>query len=127
LVSLIVLWHLVLLKPRADLPAAERRRLADAFRRAITAIPTVRGVRFGRRAIHGAGYELSAPDAAAFVAIVEFEDLAGLHAYLAHPAHDELGALFGQSLSAAVVCDFEMLADGAADLFEVLEPLADET
>ena len=127
LVSLTVLWHLVLLKPRADLPAAERRRFADAFRRAVTAIPSVRGVRFGRRAIHGAGYELSAPDAAAFVAIVEFEDLAGLHAYLAHPAHDELGALFGQSLSAAVVCDFEMLADGAADLFEALEPLVDET
>jgi hypothetical protein len=121
-----MLWHLVLLNPRADLPAAERRRFADAFRQAVTTIPSVRGVRFGRRTTHGAGYELSAPDAAAFAAIVEFEDLAGLRAYLSHPAHEELGALFGQSLSAAIVCDFDMLAADAADLPAALEPLVDE-
>lgn len=121
-----MLWHLVLLKPRPDLPAAERRRFADAFRQAVTAIPSVRGVRFGRRTTHGAGYEIHAPDAASFAAIVEFDDLAGLRAYLTHPAHEELGALFGQSLSAAIVYDFEMLAADAADLPAALEPLVDQ-
>jgi hypothetical protein len=121
-----MVWHLVLLKPRADLPAAARRRFADAFRQAVTAIPSVRGVRFGRRTTHGAGYEMHAPDTAAFAAIVEFDDLAGLRAYLTHPAHEDLGVLFGQSLSGALVYDFEMLAADAADLPTALEPLVDE-
>jgi hypothetical protein len=42
------------------------------------------------------------------VALVDFDDLAGLQAYLRHPAHEELGARFGQSLRSAVVFDFEV-------------------
>ena len=121
-----MIWHVVLLKPRADLPATERRGLAEAFRRAVTAIPTVRGARFGRRTTHGAGYEQHAPDAAAFIAIVEFDDRAGLQAYLAHAAHDELAVLFGQALSAALVYDFEMLAEGTDGLRGAIEPLIEE-
>ena len=121
-----MLWHVVLLKPRPDLTAVDRRRFADAFRRAVTEIPSVRGVRFGRRTTHGAGYEPHAPDAGAFIAIVEFDNRADLQAYLRHAAHDELGALFGQALSAAIVYDFEMLADGSGDLRGALEPLIDE-
>jgi hypothetical protein len=55
---------------------------------------------------HGAGYEASAPDAD-HAAIIEFDDVDGLQAYLRHPAHEELGARFGQSLSSALVFDFE--------------------
>jgi hypothetical protein len=120
-----VIWHVVLLKPRVDLPASGRRQFADAFRRAVTSIPSVRGVRFGRRVIHGAGYERDAPDAGAFLAIVEFDDRAGLEDYLGHPAHDELGAVFGQALSAALVYDFEILAESSAELRAALEPLID--
>ena len=61
-----------------------------------------------RRITHGAGYEQTSVDAADFVAAIDFDDLAGLEAYLRHPAHQELGARFGQSLSAALVYDFEM-------------------
>jgi hypothetical protein len=121
-----MLWHVVHLKLRADVPTAERRRFADAFRRAATAIPSVRGVRFGRRVTHGAGSERSASDAAAFVAIVEFDDRHGLQGYLTHPAHEELGALFGELLSAATVYDFDMLAENAADLDRALEPIIEE-
>jgi hypothetical protein len=122
-----MIWHVVLLTPRADLPAVERRHFADTFRRAVSSIPSVRGVRFGRRVTHGAGYERQAPDAGAFLAIVEFADRAGLAAYLADPAHDELGSVFGQSLSSAVVYDFEMLAENDVELREVLEPLIEES
>jgi len=122
-----MVWHVVLLTPRADLPAVERRHFADTFRRAVTSIPSVRGVRFGRRLTHGAGYERQSPDAGAFLAIVEFADRTGLAAYLAHPAHDELGAVFGQSLSSALVYDFEMLAENSAELREALEPLIEES
>ena len=120
-----MLWHLVLLTPRADLTTAERRRFADAFRDAVSDIPSVRAVRFGRRIAHGAGYEQDAP-AAAFIAIVEFDDRAGLQAYLSHASHQELARHFGQSLSAAMVYDFEILADKGLALREVLEPFIDD-
>jgi hypothetical protein len=100
--------HVVLLKPRADLPAQERRAFVNAFQRATREITSVRGVQIGVRVIHGAGYELTMPDTADFVAIIEFDDVAGLKAYLEHPAHAELGRLFGRSLSSALVYDFQL-------------------
>ena len=121
-----MVWHVVLLKPRADLRVDERRQFVDVFRRAVTSIPSVRGVRFGRRVTHGAGYERNAPDAGAFLAIVEFDDRAGLEAYLAHPAHQELGVAFGESLSAALVYDFEMLAENSGELGAALAPLIED-
>ena len=99
--------HLVLLKPRPDLTDAERNRLVDAFDRALREIPAVRGVRIGRRVTHGAGYEARMPDAADYLVTIDFEDVAGLGAYLRHPAHEELGARFGDSLAASLVYDFE--------------------
>jgi hypothetical protein len=119
-------WHVVLLKPRADLRAEQRRQFVDVLRRAVTSIPSVRGVRFGRRVTHGAGYERTAPDAGAFLAIIEFDNRAGLEAYLAHPAHAELGVAFGESLSAALVYDFEMLADNSEELGAALAPLIED-
>ena len=109
-----MLTHLVLMVPRPDLTPAERGALIDAFERAIREIESVRDVRVGRRVVHGAGYEASAPDIAEYVAIIDFDDLAGLQAYLRHPAHGELGARFGQSLRSAVVYDFEV--GGVEDL-----------
>jgi hypothetical protein len=99
--------HVVLMKPRADLSHADRRAFVAAFERAIREIPTVRGVRLGRRVRHGAGYELAAPDTSDYLVVIDFDDLAGLQAYLRHPAHDEL-ARFGQALGSAWVYDFEL-------------------
>ncbi len=102
-----MLLHIVLFKPRAELTAGARRALADAFARATREAPTVRRVRVGRRIRHGAAYEAAAPDPADVAAIIEFDDLAGLQAYLRHPAHDELGARFGESIVSALVYDVE--------------------
>ena len=99
--------HLVLMKPRPDLTTADRRALVDAFECAVRDIPTVRGVRIGHRIVHGAGYEPAAPDMD-YLAVIDFDDLDGLQTYLRHPAHTELGARFGQSLSSALVYDFEV-------------------
>ena len=93
--------------PRCDLSSAEREAFVAAFERALREIPAIRSVRVGRRILHGAGYEQSAPNAA-YVAAIDFDDLAALQAYLRHPAHDELGAHFGTSLSWALVADFEV-------------------
>ena len=100
--------HVVLFKLRGDLVAADRKALAAAFERAIREIPTVRHVRFGRRLMHGAGYEENPAYSADYLVIVDFDDLAGLQAYLRHPAHAELGARFGQSIGSALVYDFEV-------------------
>jgi hypothetical protein len=100
--------HVVFLKPRADLTTAERQAFLAAFERAIREIPSVRHVRVGRRLLHGAGYEATAPDAADHLAVIDFDDLEGLQAYLRHPAHQELGVLFSESLSSGWAYDFEI-------------------
>ena len=94
------------MKPRDDLSAADRDRLFAAFETAIREIPTVRTVRLGRRISHGAGYEARMP-AADYLVIIEFDDLAGLTTYLQHPAHENLGARFNDSLAAALIYDFD--------------------
>ena len=109
--------HIVLLKPRPDLTASDRERFVAAFERAVRTVPEVRGVRVGARIRHGAGYEDAMPDAADFLGVLDFDDLEGLKCYLAHPAHEELGTLFGQSLSAALVFDYEV---GGLDLLKNL-------
>ena len=103
-----MVWHLVLMKPRAELSSEDRQALLDAFNRAVREIPTVRDVRVGRRITHGAAYEASAPDSADFVISIGFDDLAGLQAYLRHPAHGELATRFYRSLTSALIYDFEM-------------------
>ena len=100
--------HIVLMKPRPDLSAGDREAFVAAFERALREITTIRGVRIGRRVTFGAGYEKTSPDVADFFAAIDFDDLAGLQTYLRNPAHEELGVRFGQSLSGAMVYDFEV-------------------
>ena len=96
------------MKPRADLSPAERQALIDTFEHAIREIKDVRGVRVGGRGVDGARDEQSAPDSADYLVTIDFDDLAGLQAYLRHPAHEALGASFNRSLSSALVYDFEV-------------------
>ena len=110
--------HLVVLQPRPNLTLPERRDFLEAFQRAVNEIRAVRGVRIGRRVRHGAGYEQQMPDAADFVAILDFDDVEGLRTYLAHPAHQRLGRLFGEVLSSALIYDFEIAAGVAEGLKE---------
>ncbi|MCC7417055.1 MAG: Dabb family protein [Acidobacteria bacterium] len=95
------------MKPRSGLPIADRRALLEAFDRACRDIPGVRDVRIGRRFTFGAGYEGGMPDTADYMIALAFDDAPALQAYLRHPAHQELGARWSQSLSSALVYDFE--------------------
>ena len=104
--------HVVLFKPRADLPASDRAAFVSALERTIKEIPTVRGVRVGRRVTFGAGYEKTAPDAADYLAVLEFDDLAGQQTYLQHPAHEGLGNRFNESTAAGLAYDFELVDVG---------------
>jgi hypothetical protein len=99
--------HVVLMMPKADLSDVERQAFIDAFEGAVRAIPAVRGVRVGRRVVFGAGYEALAP-AVNYLAVIDFDDMAGLREYLEHPAHHELGAMFYRCLSTGMAWDFEV-------------------
>ena len=115
-----MVWHLVLMKPKADLSAGDRQALLDAFNRAVRDIPTVRETRVGRRIIHGAAYERGAPDSADILVSIGFDDLAGLQMYLQHPAHGELAARFYQSLNSSLIYDFELV--GAEEIAQGARP-----
>ena len=103
--------HVVLFRPKSDVSGDDRRALLAAFTRAVREIPTVRTVRVGRRVRHGAGYEQTSPELADVLIAIDFDDVAGLQTYLRHPAHEELGARFNQSMESGVVYDFEVGSD----------------
>lgn len=111
--------HLVLFRPKPDLSKADRQALADAFAVALRSIPSVRRARVGPRVTHGRAYEQLMHAEYPFAAILEFDDLAGLQAYLEHPAHETLAAQFFAAFEEALMYDFD-LTDGADGLTGLL-------
>jgi hypothetical protein len=103
-----VVVHVVLFRPKADASDADRRQMFDALHAAATGIPSVRRFHIGTRATHGAAYERLMREDFPFAAIVEFDDLAGLQAYLRHPQHEQLGTLFYQLQESALAYDYEI-------------------
>lgn len=101
--------HLVLFKPKPELTRAARQAVVDALTSAAAAIPEIRRFRIGRRVRHGLpGYEQAAREDFEYAAIIEFDDVEGLKAYLAHPAHAAAATHFTESAGAALACDFEI-------------------
>ena len=116
-----MLAHIVLSQPKPDLSDADRRAFVDALRQAFESIPSIRRVRVGVRVTHGAAYEQMAANDLTVSAVLEFDDLEGLQAYLAHPAHQNLGARFASSAAVSSVYDYEMTdVDGVDGLLERL-------
>ena len=100
--------HIVLFRPRGDLPPADATALLDAFARAVRDIPSVRSARVGRRFPVGAQYEqLPQPDFP-YMAIIGLDDHAALQAYLGHAAHDDVARRFWAALEATQVFDYDM-------------------
>lgn len=100
--------HVVLFRPRSDVSESDKRTLLEAVAAAAARVPSVRRFVIGSRVTHGATYEyLTQPDFP-YAAIVEFDDLAGLQAYLQHPEHTRLGELFYRLQDAALAYDYEV-------------------
>jgi Stress responsive A/B Barrel Domain len=101
--------HVVLFSPKPDLSESDRRALLDALTAAAKGIPSIRRVRVGKRVKHSLpGYEQMMRDDYEFAVMIEFDDLAGLKAYLQHPAHAAAGRHFYTSASRALAYDYEM-------------------
>ena len=108
-----MILHLVLFTPRSTVKADEQDRFGRALERALTAIPAVISYRIGRRIRFGAAYETTSAGFE-YCGVIEFADREGLAAYLAHPAHDELGRLFYETSADAFAGDFEAVASSPA-------------
>ena len=104
-----MITHLVLLRPREGLSDQERASLTEALRTAIATIPSIRRARFGKRVTHGRpGYEQMMRVDYEFAALLEFDDLAGLTAYLEHPAHEALATRLFAVLDEGLMYDFDL-------------------
>lgn len=98
--------HLVLFRPKPGATDAVRAAMLDALKAASRDIPSVRRLSVGPRVTHGAAYEALAIQNFPYAAIIEFEDVAGLQAYLQHPSHGRVGELFYEWLEEALVHDY---------------------
>jgi Stress responsive A/B Barrel Domain len=99
--------HVVLFRPKRDVSETHRAEMFAALAVAAREIPSVRRFHVGQRVTHGAAYERLMSQDFPFAAIVEFDDVPGLRAYLEHPKHEKLGELFYQLQEAALVYDYE--------------------
>ncbi len=110
--------HVVLFEPRADFTDDDRQSLINGLRDAARDISAVRRLRVGRRIRHGVpGYEQLMRDEYSFAAIVEFDTVEDLRAYLAHPAHERVGRHFMESSVRALAYDYVLVdALDAAEL-----------
>ena len=100
--------HIVLFRPKPGISEADRQAMFDALASAATDIPSVRRFHVGARVTHGRPYERLMTESYPFGAVIEFDDLAGLQAYLNHSQHEKLGTLFYELLDAGLVYDYEM-------------------
>ena len=98
--------HVVLFRPRPDISDEERDGLLDAMRVAARDIPTVRGFRIGAHIVEPVPYVMSGFPSFPWIALLEFDDEAGLRAYLAHPLHRDLGVRFNTLAEAALIYDY---------------------
>lgn len=103
-----VIAHVVLFRERPGATAEDRRSFARALERAHGQIASVRRFSVGRRVRHGRPYEQAPVCDYTYAALVEFDDLVGLQAYLEHPAHADLARLWAALSEATLVYDYEM-------------------
>jgi hypothetical protein len=103
-----VIAHVVLFRPKPAVAGDARAGFIDAIVAARQSIPSIRRFWVGRRlAGEAPSYRIPTADFP-FAAVVEFDDLGGLTAYLTHPSHDALSHTLHATVEAALVFDYEI-------------------
>ncbi len=100
--------HVVLFRPRPDISVEERDRLFESMRVAAREIPEVRGFRVGKHLDPAPRYRLGGFPSYPWSAVLEFDDEAGLQAYLTHPLHRQLGERFNGAAESALIYDYKV-------------------
>lgn len=100
--------HVLLFRLRAGLSEDAREGLADALARATREIPSLRRARLGERTRTGRAYEQLMTANYPFAAILEFDDVSGLKAYLDHPLHEALAQRFFACAEDSLIYDFDL-------------------
>jgi uncharacterized protein (DUF1330 family) len=108
-----MILHVVLFRPRPGISDADRRAMLEAVRVASTEIPSVKRFQIGKRVTHGRDYETAMTEDYTYAAIIEFEDLQALKAYLNHAKHQKLSELFYAVSEAGLVYDYEMAVEAS--------------
>jgi hypothetical protein len=103
-----MLAHVLLFRVRDEVPADERKALVDAWTKALRDIPSIRRAHVGKRVRIGREYEQLMRNDYPYAAVIEFENEAGLRAYLDHPAHADMANRFFAVVTDALIYDFEM-------------------
>jgi hypothetical protein len=100
--------HIVLFRPRRDLPVEDFEGVFAAIERAHREISAVRRFVVGTRTRRDASYASGMEDFP-YAALIEFDDLQGLQEYLTHPAHRDLGRRFWETGEAVLAYDFDLV------------------
>ena len=81
------------------------------MRTAAREIHTVRRFRIGQHIADPIPYVISGFPSFSWVALLEFDDEAGLRAYLSHPLHVALGQRFNAAAETALIYDYTITDD----------------
>ena len=100
--------HVVLFRLRPDVSMADRRALIDTWATALREIKSIRRAHVGRRIRIGRAYEEMIRTDFPYAAILEFDDIESLRAYLDHPAHEDIATRFFAALADTLIYDFEV-------------------
>ena len=102
--------HVVLFRLRADVSEDDRRALVEAWATALNEIPAIRRARVGRRVRIGRPYESLTRLDFPYAAVIEFDDVDGLRAYLDDPAHEAMATRLFAAIEDTLIYDFEITA-----------------
>jgi hypothetical protein len=105
--------HVVLFRLRPEVSLEDRQAIIDAWAKALKEIPFIRRARVGRRLTIGRSYESLTRLDLPYAAILEFDDVTGLRAYLDHPAHEPVSTQWFAALADTLIYDFEVTGDAA--------------
>jgi Stress responsive A/B Barrel Domain len=103
--------HIVLFRLRPEVSLEDRRALLDAWAAALNDIPVIRRARVGRRARIGRSYESLTRLDFPYVAVLEFDNVEALRAYLDHPAHEALATRLFAAIADTLIYDFDVTDD----------------
>jgi len=108
-----MLAHVVLCTLKRDLAGDQREHFARAIAAALRGIPAIRRASVGRRLESRGAYGGASETPYDYAAVLEFDDEAGLRAYLEHPAHGDLASLFWACCERTMVADYRLLDPGS--------------